>query len=74
MTVLDYRILTTCVVRKQAEIIGKDDDNKDFKNIRRIPLNRQTIYLVTEKLEMKIFLKRLSLFIKDRSGKNEKSN
>lgn len=30
--ILDYPILTTCVVRKQVEIIGEIDDKKDSKN------------------------------------------
>jgi hypothetical protein len=30
--VLDYPSLTTCVVRKWVEIIGKIDDKKDSKN------------------------------------------
>ncbi|CUK70723.1 TPA_asm: hypothetical protein GZQ38_12050 [Listeria monocytogenes] len=32
MIVLDYPSLTTCVVRKQVEIIEKIDDKKDSKN------------------------------------------
>ena len=35
--VLDYPILTTCVVRKQVEIIGKADDKKDSKNTKTMP-------------------------------------
>ncbi|MBM5612333.1 hypothetical protein D8X91_14960 [Listeria seeligeri] len=37
MIVLIYSILTTCVVRKQVEIIGKIDDKKDSKNTKTMP-------------------------------------
>ncbi len=36
--ILDYPILTICVVRKQVETIGKVDDKKDFKNTKMILL------------------------------------